>query len=469
MSARSLRLVAPFRCQFNLNSAKMLEEGNDFNGFLHSLNTDFSSARARLFPGVPQGVVVEALLRPKESDTESRYISLDKISTLFNSPKYLSISFDETLLPHIVESMEDAAGKADKSCGKPLSNIVTPIIDSLDIAVYDNTIAILTVDVALNDQFDGDDWAVLDEWTTRLIFFFLRHVYPDYICPTLCDINRYAESKKEERIRNPLDYFVFHDLSGHDSNPTLPRLLWVNRTLICPKGKATHHWATRHMDASQAIHGNNAYAHLSVGNNVIETTEANSPSDFSFVWEGMYLAQYYYAVLDIAGKNLKRFIGANYDKKPNRELRELSRVMDAVINSITILQVEYQDTSTELQGLPKTVFRRLEKEWDIPALIKNVQSKYDLCKAHGQSLNAHISQRNSVRVEMVLTGVAGVGLIGLMMNLSSYGRALMREGYKNDVIGLLDIGQHLSPSVMVWIGIFLAIGISAFVTINRTR
>ena len=39
--------------------------------------------------------------------------------------------------------------------------------------------------------------------------------------------------------------------------------------------------------------------------------------------KGMYLAQYYYAVMYVMGKNLKRFIGSAYDKKTDHELRAL--------------------------------------------------------------------------------------------------------------------------------------------------
>src|SRR5258705_13277899 len=100
MSARWLKLIAPFRCQFNLDSAtfiekgkafkaylrelnadinttkrdlfvdashdmiiksaKMIEKSEEFNGFLRTLNVDFRADQNRLFPGVPEGVVIEA-------------------------------------------------------------------------------------------------------------------------------------------------------------------------------------------------------------------------------------------------------------------------------------------------------------------------------------------------------------------------------------------------------------------------
>ncbi|MES2355902.1 MAG: hypothetical protein V4568_16185 [Pseudomonadota bacterium] len=469
MSTRSLRLVAPFRCQFNLDSAKMVEEGENFNVFLQSLNTDFRTARERCFPNVPQGIMVEALLRPDDKSAESRYISLEQAGSHFNSPKQFSVGFDEKLRPDIAKYMQDAAHEADKVCGKVLSNVLSPMLETLDIAIYEKTIAILTLDLAIDDRFNDSDWAMLDEWTTRLVFFFLNPIYRKYIFPTFRGINEYAQSRGEKRIRSPREYYLLFDLSDEKGNADRTRLLWVNRTLVCPKGEALNDWATRHMDATRTIDVNGAHAHMSWGNNIIETTNAERPAAFSGVWDGLYLAQYYYAVLDVVSKNLKRFICATYDKKQNRELRALSRAMDYVINSVTVIEVDYKDFPMELQGVPKAVFRRLEKEWDFSTLLLNVRGKRDLCKSHGELLTAYINQRNSIRVEMVLTGVAGVGLVGLMMNLSSYGRALKREGYTNDVVGLLDIGQHLSPSVMIWIGLFLAVAISIFVSMNRTR
>jgi hypothetical protein len=84
-------------------------------------------------------------------------------------------------------------------------------------------------------------------------------------------------------------------------------------------------------------------------------------------------------------------------------------------------------------------------------------------------MNAYINQRNSVRVQMVLTVVAGLGFISASMGLSSYGRALLREGYRSEVVGLLDIAQRVPPATMIWIGVGLAVAVIIFVSVNRPR
>jgi len=508
MSKRWLRLIAPFRCQFSLNSAKMvekrkqfnayldslssdgkvdenqfpgasrgmimktakmIEKSDEFNAFLKTFNSDFRTAGQRLFPDVPQGIMIEALLQSRDEDAASRYVSLDRAGSLYSSPKYLSISFGEVLHHDLDTFLKDAARKADTVCAKPLSTTLSPDWKAMDVAIYDNTIAILTLDVAIADDFDPENWTKLDEWTTRLVVFFLSRLYKGHIYPALRGVNQYAAEHAETRVRRPEEYDVFYDMSGQESDPTSIRVQWVSRTLICPKGMATSDWASRSMDSARAIHAHGDMVHLSVGNNVIETASDKGAHDLSAVWQAVYLAQYYYAVLDVAGKNLNRFISSPYDKKSNRELHAWSRTMDAVINVITIIQVEYRDLVTELQGLPKTVFRRLEKEWELDALLASVESKCNLCKSHFQLLNAYISQRDRSRSERLLTAGVGVLFVGLMAGISAYGHALKREGYEEDVFGLLNIAQLLSPNIMIWIGIALAVAVGLFVWFNRVR
>ncbi|MES2356238.1 MAG: hypothetical protein V4568_17900 [Pseudomonadota bacterium] len=470
MSARSLRLISPFRCQFNLNSAKMIESGEEFNTFLDRFNRDFRTARQSLFPKVPQGVDIEAMLHQQKADSKSpRYIELNKAGSLFNSPKYLSISFNSTLHADINKYLQEAAQTADSLCGYVLSDKLSPVWENADIAIYCYTIALFTLDVSIGDKFGNDDWNKVDEWTTHFVFHLLNCLYKDYIFPALCGVNDYADHCSEKRVRSPRDYVVFYDLSNRECNPSSTSTLWVNRTLICPPGNMPDNWGLHNTNTSSVIEVNKTRIHLGWGNNVIETTHTDYARDLSPVWQSMCLAQYYYAVLDVTAKNLKRFVGSTYDKKSNRALRELSQAMDAVVNTVTIFQIEYKDLSMELQGLTKEVFNRLEKTWDFETVFKNVQGKCDLCKSNVERMSADMSQRNNVRVEMVLTTMTGLGFVNLMISISWFGRVLLKEGYQSDIVGLLDVGQKLSPSAMVWIGVWLAILVITFVAANRLR
>ncbi|HVK56415.1 MAG TPA: hypothetical protein VM532_15490 [Burkholderiales bacterium] len=436
---------------------------------MKGFNQDFHAAKEKLFQDVPRGVKVEGVTRLQSTGDETRYVSLDKAGSLFSSPKHLSIIFTESAPEEIGKFLKEASLDADKVCGKTLSTSLSPIVESVDVAIYNDTVAMLTLDVVISEEFGGDDWSKLDEWTTRLAFAFLGRLYKEFIYPALLAFNRYAGDAKNASVLNPSDYVVFYDMSGSESDASHARLLWVNRTLICPKGADSNGWGCRDMEGVTPINVDGALSYLSWGNNVIETTSTSRAHDLSPVWQGMYLAQYYYAVLDITGKNLTRFIGATYDKKSNRELRKLSQAMDSVINTVTIFQVKYKDLSMELQGQIKAVFRRLEREWDFEALFKAVQGKCELCKSNVERMNAYINQRNSVRVQMVLTVVAGLGFISASMGLSSYGRALLREGYRSEVVGLLDIAQRVPPATMIWIGVGLAVAVIIFVSVNRPR
>jgi hypothetical protein len=469
MSVRLLKLIAPFRCQFNLDSAKTVEEGAKFNAFLKELDRDFHTTRERLFPGVPAGVNIEILPRQDAADADSRYISIDQAGSFLDFPQYFSIKFSETFQQDVKSFLTKAKWDADTLCRSTLSEKLSPLYESIDIAIYNNTIAILTLDVAIEKEFGNDDWLKLDEWTTRLVFYFLRRIYKEFLHSALSAVNHYAAQRSEKSIINPRDYAVFYDISSETPDADRSRLLWVNRTLICPKGEATHDWARHRMDDARIIEVDRAHVHLSSGNNVIETTSTSVVHNLSPVWQGMYLAQYHYAVLDVIGKNIKHFIGLNYDKKSNRELRALTASMDTVIDTIIVFQVQYRDMPTELQGLTKSVFRRLEKEWDMESLFSSVQKKRELCESNLARVNGYINHRNSARVQMVLAVLAGLGLVSLMVAISSYGRALLKDGLDGDAVGLLALAQVLTPGTMIWIGVILAIAVSVLISANRPR
>jgi hypothetical protein len=464
--ARLLTLVAPFRCPFCLDNALAAEDSAEFHAFLTQMSRDLRLSRTQAFPGMPQGVEISAVVRRREADVESRYVGLDAPANASRSPKYLSLAFCGAEEDGVKERLREAARDADMRCGRALSESLVPIPSSVDVGIYDNTIAVLALDAEMAPEFAGEDWDKLDEWTTHLVFYFLGGAYGELILPAIKAVNAYAARRSGGRVLSPSQYAAFGDMEEEEERA---RLLWVNRTLCCPENEASSAWARRVTEGREPIVADQARAYLGWGNNVVEIEDADGACHLHGLREGMCFAQYYYAVADVMGRNLNRFVADSYDRRSNRSLRRLSRRMEAAVDAVSVFQVKYKDACRELQGLSRDVFKRLEREWEFDALFLSVREKSGLCRENLHRLNACINQRNSVRVQMVLAIVAGMGIVNMMMNLSSYGRNLKKEAYTSDVAGLLDVGQTLSPDAMIWIGVMLALSVSAFVAANRPR
>ena len=469
MPTRSLKLIAPFRCRFNLDNARTIENSDAVDAFMRRLNKDYRMAKARYFSGMPEGVnlIVEHMAETPVG-ADSRFISLNQPGNSLHSPEYFRIEFDALRREDVRMMAAEAARNADMICDYRLSHILQPQTDKINVSICDDTIALLSLDVAIESQLTDEDYAALDAWTTHMTYYLLGGLHRDYVSPTVACIQRYAEELKTPFIRNPKDFVVYRDMATpknppSDYDPHELHFLWVNRTFILPYGEERHGATQRIINACPRIESVGSGVYLGWGNNVIEL-ESDEPGDLEDIWSSMRLAQHCYAVMDVISHNLTRYVGSAYDSHSNRELRDISRTMGAVMNAVTIFQVRYKDLRTELQGAPREVFKRLVEAWDFDELYRNVEEKATVCRSNVQRLNHCINQRNSVRVQMALAMVAGIGIIRLMIGLSDY-----RFEEDDGVLGLLDVSRMFAPDEMVWMGVIMALGVCIFIAANRPR
>jgi hypothetical protein len=243
--------------------------------------------------------------------------------------------------------------------------------------------------------------------------------------------------------------------------------MWVNRTLICKKGQAIEGWSLASQENTIEI--DKALVHLGWGNSVVETTK-DEPHQLLPLWRGMHLAQYYYATMDVLSSNLTRFMAITYTSKDNQALKEISREMELVVSSVTILQIKYEDLHMELQGHIRTVFVRLEKEWDFKTIFANVQHKVNVCKANTTQLNQVINHRNQARANMVLTSLTGVGIVNLMVGIAAYAQRIRADPATDvkDIPGIMDIALGVSANMLIWIGIAIAVVTASIVIKSRS-
>jgi hypothetical protein len=471
-----VRLIAPFRCHFNLDHSAVTANEEGFAKLINALAEKLSPvSKDGLKARIPEGM--EVRVKPIADNKNSpRYVSLESTGSHFHSPAYFDLHFTEKVQRSNHEEFLRAAAHADEVCGRVFSGRARLAEDSLFFSIYDHTIGILTLDLTLDEAGGAEHgkWAGLDAWTTHLVSHLLSAFYEKYVHPTLDAIVGYAVEHHPGFVKVPRQYVIFYDMNEEEHQRgqcSSGALLWVNRTLICPQGKGIPGWTACRLNEKDAVDVLRTKAYLYSGNSVVEYPAEYEPSELSNLWLGLYIAQYYYAVLDVISKNLSRFVGLSYVAESNAALRRLSDSMERVIIGVTIFQVKYKDIYQELQGSTRGVFQRLEKEWDFKAIFDNVQNKINLCKSNVTRLNQMINQRNQLRVQLVLSMVAGVTLINIMMQFSIYsqrlGEKFLRE--TEHVPGLLHLGLYLSPNSMIWIGIVLATMVVSTILYNRPR
>ena len=103
-------------------------------------------------------------------------------------------------------------------------------------------------------------------------------------------------------------------------------------------------------------------------------------------------------------------------------------------------------------------------------MTDNMQSKLELCRTNIHTLSVEMQRRNQGRIETVLTGVAGVTIVSVFVDVASYAGQLPqdRRMMVGDIPGIMDLGFQLSGNTLAWIGVLLAVGVLTFTIRHRS-
>lgn len=473
-----LKLIAPFRALFSLDSSLIAANPPYFRAFLRHLQGELenpdSDLRKQLNPAIDIDVHVPA--EPSESEIGSRYIGLNANGSLYLSPRVFTLRFKPEAGAALNGIYKYAAEMADEVAQKYSRNFF-PDLASLRVDFQDNTIATFSLDMVIDrTSINKSDhgWNRLDEWTTVLVHFILARIYPDFLFPIITALKQFSDSQGYIFIQDVSDYSIFPDLVGdpHNPHPNLDTrfiLLWVNRTLCYSGDYSPNHWMKQLMHGEANLKIREAEFHLNAGNSIIAIPETMDKAYLAQFWDINLSAQYYYAALDAVNINLVKYIGTIFNRQTNRDLRRLTREMEAIINRVTILQVRYHDFSMELQGTARRIFALLQKEWDFGVLANNVHRKLELCKNSITILNQETNTRNQGRTEIVLTSLTGLGVLNLFVELGNYATQMPKENRDmvGNIPGFMDLGFIMSGNALSWIGIVIAVGAVIFAVANR--
>ena len=478
---RTLRLTAPFRCHFNLHNPKVSSYPKEFNNFLLNVKSATKVQNKGILSNLPFGMNININCKCDNNDSNAKFIDVDQSAANFSSPEILRISLNNIDSDEVWDIFKESFEHASMKCSDDLfESFFVPDIKSPTIYIYDNTIGMLMLDIDINCTSDDKIWQFLDKWSTLFAERILEKFYPQYIWPILKRIIKLSKNNDIPFVLEPEKYYVFLDMmASEDSDNHLVEkgecsLLWVSRTLVLNDKDYSNKWIeSSKCTDSEIIKAGSSESHLGWGNNLIYITDDKIDSENTIdIWEGTRISQYYYAAIDVVNSNLSSFIGMTYSQHNNKDIKNVSTNMEAVVSSVTILQVKHLDAYIELQGTCKTVFQRFEEQWKTNDILDNVQTKIDLCKGNVEQLYREKNQRNQSRTELVLTSLAGLGIVNLMLVISNYAKTIEKDGLENygpHIPGIIDLGQYLSANAMGWIGIVLAIICAFIVVLNRPR
>ncbi|HEU5046214.1 MAG TPA: hypothetical protein VFT64_00050 [Rickettsiales bacterium] len=472
-----LKLIAPFRVYFNLDSSRIATEPEQFTQFLKQVREEVQNPQGALKGRMHSALAVEINIppEPQQDEIDARYTSLNTNGSLYLSQRIFTLRFKPSEAGDIEKIYNEALAHADEKTA-PYSRNFIPDINAIRIDFYDNTIAILSLELVIDvaHMRKGEHiWDRLDKWTTVLVYHLFRGLYQSHIFPLLLGLSKFS-AKHGGFIRDISQYTVFADLAHSATEPyrnldTRFRLMWVNRTLFYTGQFSVNNWIKPLMEnKATAVKIREAELYLHQGNNIAIMPAEMEQKHLDVLWDVMLSAQYYYAAMDVVNVNLVRYIGTTFNSKSSRFLNNIGGDMEDIINSITLLQMNYNDMVMDLQGASQELFQTLEKAWKFDKLVRNVERKMALCKANIAVLTQETGERSRLRTENILKGIAAVNLLFLIVALSAYAALLpeQKQHMLGRIPGLMDLGFIMSSNALAWLGIIL---IAVFAVMTHCR
>jgi hypothetical protein len=481
-----LRLVAPFRCHFNVNNHQTLCHVQEYADFWERTGRPIRDQLAA-YPAVKDAVFLHARLGP----ATMRYQKIHENGSLI-PPEVLQVVPSGDVGPLLA----DAVRRGEDALQDPkLRGAVAPLVETLLFHVYDNTIGLAEVSLDLDERWCEDPaeqrFAELQAWTNAFMNHLLPAYYRSSVYPMLLDLWRV--DGREEFIETPGEYAGFPDVTlaaapsrffgtpAPDFDPAAAgHPLWVNRTL-CIKGAAPEvrdqvlrHWvpsAGGHAELEK-LFARPESVFLGWGHNIMDARpEGLLARD---AWQALLLCQYFYTVLESTSLTLSRFVGMSLGRLSRRQMRQMSAVLQDIVSTVNLLIAQFNDTQQNLQGNRQLFLKDLKERWGIDAMVQSIEKKSAMVTQQIDHLYDRLTKVSQSVIETMLFAIGGIGLVEFCLNLAVYARTPLGDSKTlpgdDAVPGLLDLGAAVPADAVLWAGLgLLAVAFGLFLAFQRQR
>ncbi|MBJ6136688.1 hypothetical protein [Marinobacter litoralis] len=350
-------------------------------------------------------------------------------------------------------------------------------IESCQLFLYDDTVALLRLDVMI--QVDEATLATLVETgqLDRTLSDAAGDVYGALIYPafqTYCRefSSRFGKSKAgdEQQLRDPNKLTVFKDVEFREATAPASHVLWTGRSIVAspdeldqPVGELLRQWASYAGsldDLKQARH------YVGSGNILVVSDQ---PQDCRDDWfRGLSICQFYNAILFIYGAILKSSYSQLTDLLGAKRARngELNRLMANITVSLDHLEfsrLEFKEARAGVQANRARIVEDTCAAWQLDTLISSALERTDLIRSRIARLLEARKSRVDKTVELILAGIGGVALVELFISLTTASRNLPRD----DFPGILDVFLWLPPNGAIALSSALLVTIFIYIYLAK--
>jgi len=404
-----LLVTTPIRIDFCLNNSETVHKTNKFYELWNKLSKDN--------------------YLPKNIDKVEYYKKKQNLNLIDSYDNENKTSL-EIIGLIVLESTKKTLKQLDDDF---IKNYFQYIIKS-EIKLFDNTIAILDLRIKLNNIQKEENILFTEECekkVKKLINFMLKDV--------ISSINEYLEFVKKHDNNNVLqdkntnnEYDDYLDFYKEEKNL---QIMWASCALKLDDKdnnlELLDIWLKDAITANEILNIKNNSNVYSL--EWLKYVFRENVTDIENLWDTMFLAQYYYSVIEVIVYNLKLIINESFsvNKKKKFSLMNLFKKnkiitvnenLEAISASAHIHITEYKDIKKYLKRDYLGLFDKILKAWTFGDILDNTESLLSTAKGRVELIYNKISSKNNFYTDILLTSIGFFAIIDLVLSFSQYSR-----------------------------------------------
>jgi len=423
---------APFRTDINLNSI----EAARFPG---SVEERLRLTEKAMVPHMAEGMQW-AVPKPHDSEAVRLYSSIGEDSIPSIAMPLAQLRLTDKAVKLLLESHRSGLGAAIGQIS---------VVDCV-ISFFDNTIAILTLDVTISPKKEAvtvfDD---IESWSNQVCYCIIK-LTKKYETMFLSILHSRPNGKAKKIFLRPGNFVVYSDRNdarkSNDSGGD--DALWVSRIFFGGNDanlEVLKQWTQNPQLKENPIDVSHAQIDLCVGNSVV--FGRMSQDEEESLKKALSICTNFFVLYVVLDKNLKEeYLRVSNDRSISSiTISRTSRTR----NHIEFIESEFSDTRMGLQGQRKAFATRLLEVWSFSDLDKSISRKKGLIEKYIEFalLEKHGLHRRIL--ESILAAIAGVAVLEFVLVLFSF--AADGDMAKDSVVGLVDAVKYLSVDAILYL------------------
>lgn len=378
------------------------------------------------------------------------------------------------------------------------------ISESIVVRLFNNSIAILDLDIKINDFIDdenkvAEDLDLLQEFGITLGEKLSQNLYKDRIEPFLRDLLSFPNATQ---FIIP-DLFKFESAKSNrifvlESNPNnyLIRVYWVNRALLFESSnerysnKIIRHWLKNSDDnkmIEEVIANDNKCAYRWVNYLFREASYARSYNSdntinysvpFNEIWEALIISHYYYNAFEALNDSLHLTLATTFltyrrkHKENSHKLKIIHRKLEREIIDAHELLIEYENNFAYYKRDIGNHIKDIMYGWNSENSIMNqVRTKLELCEQRMNVLHMKATEKSNLYTDLLLLSIAVISIIAFMFQVIEYGRNISHNAdlavYESNSINFVKLLSERPTDFAITISLGLMVVIFLFYYIFR--